>query len=124
MKANTNRKSATQRDAADFLRATKRLLKVFGDNPPKTDEGYAYSSSLRTLGRCVRGLEEAKSDHELAAEMTVAIDLLHDLQVIGFHAAEDQILLDEPGPEGHMARARDLMELIEELGAIHTRERE
>ena len=124
MKANTNRNSATQRDAADFLRATKRLLKVFEDNPPKTDEGYAYSSSLRTLGRCVRGLEEAKSDPELAAEMTVAIDLLRDLQIIGFHAAEDQILLDEPDLNGDMARAQDLMQLIEELEAICTRQKE
>ena len=40
--------------------------------------------------------------------MTIAINLLHDLAVIGFHAAEDQILLDEPDPEGRVARAQDL----------------
>jgi|307.fasta_scaffold193544_2 hypothetical protein len=123
MKA-TKSKSAIQSDATEFLRATKRLLTVFADSPPNTDESYAYSSSLRTLGRCVRGLEGAKTDQELAAEMKVAINLLHDLQIISFYAAEDQILLDEPDPEGHMARAQDLMDLIEELEAICTRQKE
>ena len=82
MKA-TKSKSAIQNDATDFLRATKRLLKVFTDNPPGSDEGYAHASSLRTLGRCVRGLENAKTDPELAAEMKLSMELLHELQ-IGF----------------------------------------
>jgi len=123
MKA-TKSKSAIQNDATDFLRATKRLLKVFTDNPPGSDEGYAHASSLRTLGRCVRGLENAKTDPELAAEMKLSMELLHELQIIGFHAAEDQIFLDEPDPDGHMVRATELMELIEELEAIRKRERE
>jgi len=123
MKA-TKSKSAIQNDATDFLRATKRLLKVFTDNPPQTDEGFAYVSTMRTFIRVVRGLEEAKSDPQLAAAMTLAIDLLRDLQIIGFHAAEDQILLDEPDLNGDMARAQDLMQLIEELESIRARKRE
>jgi hypothetical protein len=124
MKANTKPKTATQRDAVEFLRATTRLLKTFKDNPPQTDEGFAYASTTRTFLRIIRGIEEAKTDLQLAAEMKLSIELLRDLQIIGFHAAEDQILFDEPDPEGHMARAQDLMELIEELEAIHNRERD
>ena len=124
MKASTKSKTATQRDATDFLRATKRLLEVFKANPPRSDEDYAHASSLRTLGRCVRGLENAKTDPELAAEMKLSMELLSDLEIIQYHAAEDQILLDEPDLNGDMARAGDLMELIEELEAIRTRKRE
>jgi len=123
MKA-TKSKSAIQNDATDFLRATKRLLKVFTDNPPQSDEGFAYVSTMRTFTRVVRGIEEAKTDPELAAEMKLSIELLRELQIIGFHAAEDQILLDEPDLEGHMARAQDLMDLIEELECICTRQKE
>jgi hypothetical protein len=123
MKA-TKSKSAIQNDATDFLRATKRLLKVFTDNPPQSDEGFAYVSAMRTFTRVVRGIEAAKTDPELAGEMKLSMELLRELQIIGFHAAEDQILLDEPDPEGHMARAQDLMDLIEELEAICTRQKE
>jgi len=52
------------------------------------------------------------------------MELLSDLEIIGYHAAEDQILLDEPDLNGDMARARDLMEWVEELEAIYNRERE
>jgi hypothetical protein len=124
VKASAKPKTATEPDADEFVRAVKRLLKVYRDNTPKTDESFAYTSSLRTLRRCVRGLEEAKSGFELAAEMKLAMDLLLELQVVGFHAAKDTILLDEPDPEGHMARATELMELIEELEAIHNRQRD
>ena len=106
MKA-TKSKSATQNDATDFLRATKRLLKVFTDNPPQSDEGFAYVSTMRTFTRVVRGIEEAKTDPELAAEKKLSMELLSDLEIIGYHAAEDQILLDEPDLNGDMARARD-----------------
>src|SRR5262245_39364493 len=123
MKA-TKSKSAVQNDATDFLRATKRLLKVFTDNPPQTDEGFAYVSMMRTFTRVVRGIEEAKTDPELVAEMNLSIELIRELRIIGFHAAEDQILLNEPDPEGRMARATELMDLIEELEAIRTRERD
>ena len=123
MKA-TKSKSAIQNDATDFLRATKRLLKVFTDNPPQSDEGFAYVSTMRTFTRVVRGIEEAKTDSELAAEMKLSMELLNDLDIIGYHAAEDQILLDEPDLNGDMARARDLMEWVEELEAIYNRERE
>ena len=123
MKA-TKSKSAIQNDATDFLRATKRLLKVFTDNPPQSDEGFAYVSTMRTFTRDVRGIEEAKTDPELAAEMKLSMELLRDLEIIGYHAAENQILLDEPDLNGDMARARDLMELIEELEAICTRQKE
>jgi hypothetical protein len=60
MKPNTKPKNRIQRGAPQFLRTTERLLKDFRDfrdSPSKTDENYAYSSSLRTLGRCVRGRE-------------------------------------------------------------------
>jgi hypothetical protein len=79
---------------------------------------------MRTFTRVVRGIEAAKTDPELAGEMKLSMELLRELQIIGFHAAEDQILLDEPDPEGHMARAQDLMDLIEELEAICTRQKE
>ena len=72
MKA-TKSKSAIQSDAADFLRATKRLLKAFTDNPPQSDKGFAYVSTMRTFTRVVRGLENAKTDPELAAEMKLSI---------------------------------------------------
>ena len=79
---------------------------------------------MRTYKRVVRGIEEAKTDSELAAEMKLSMELLNDLDIIGYHAAEDQILLDEPDLNGDMARARDLMEWVEELEAIYNRERE
>jgi hypothetical protein len=41
---------------------------VFKDSPPKVDEGYAHVSTMRTFGRVVWGIEEAKTDPELAAE--------------------------------------------------------
>jgi hypothetical protein len=50
VKYGTQPKSPTQRDAADFLRATMRLLKVFKDSPPKVDAGYAHVR-LGRLGR-------------------------------------------------------------------------
>ena len=56
--------------------------------------------------------------------MKLSMELLRDLEIIRYHAAEDQILLDEPDLNGDMARARDLMELIEELEAICTRQKE
>ena len=80
--------------------------------------------AMRTYKRVVRGIEEAKTDSELAAEMKLSMELLNDLDIIGYHAAEDQILLDEPDLNGDMARARDLMEWVEELEAIYYRERE
>ena len=80
--------------------------------------------AMRTYKRVVRGIEEAKTDSELAAEMKLSMELLNDLDIIGYHAAEDQILLDEPDLNGDMARARDLMEWVEELEAIYNRERE
>ena len=39
--------------------------------------------------------------------MKLSMELLNDLDIIGYHAAEDQILLDEPDLNGDMARARD-----------------
>ena len=63
--------------------------------------------AMRTYKRVVRGIEEAKTDPELAAEKKLSMELLSDLEIIGYHAAEDQILLDEPDLNGDMARARD-----------------
>ena len=80
--------------------------------------------AMRTYKRVVRGIEEAKTDPELAAEKKLSMELLSDLEIIGYHAAEDQILLGELDLNGDMARARDLMEWVEELEAIYNRERE
>jgi len=55
-------KTATQRDAAEFERAARRMQKVFRDGPPKSDESYAYASTMRTFLRVVKGLDEVKSD--------------------------------------------------------------
>jgi hypothetical protein len=87
MKPNTKPKNPTQRDAADFLRATNRLLKVFPDNPPKSDDWYA--STMRTFLRVVKGIGEAKSDPELAAEMRLSVELLRDLENLRLSAGKD-----------------------------------
>jgi hypothetical protein len=120
--ANT-KKTPIQNEAKEFLRAVRRLLQASA-NPHESDPSFMHASTLRTLQRCVRGLEEAKTDPDLAAAMRLSLDLLGNLQMLGFTAAEDQILLDEPDPEGHVERATELMQLIEELEAIRKRERE
>ena len=107
------KKTAIQNDADEFLRAVRRLLKASA-NPPRSDPSYIHVSTLRTLERCVRGLEGAKSDPELSAEMEVALELLR--QLLGLGCAVSEI--------GHMARMAELLELIEELEAIRKRERE
>jgi len=121
MKPSTNPKSPLQRDADDFLRAIRRLLRA---TPTRSDPTFVNASTMRTLERCVRGLEAAQGDDELIAAMKLSMELLGELQLLGFRAAEDQILLDEPDTFGHMARATELMKLIEELEAIRMRDRE
>src|SRR5262245_41976571 len=96
----TKPKTATQRDAAAFLRAIRRLLKASAQ-PPEFDPGYMHASTLRTLSRCVRGLQAAKTDTELAAEMNVARELLDQLLELGCEA--DGV--------GHMGEVVDLMDL-------------
>jgi hypothetical protein len=56
--------------------------------------------------------------------MKLSVELLGELQTLGFEAAADQIMLDEPDPHGLMDRAQELIELLEELEAIRTRERD
>jgi hypothetical protein len=124
MKPNTKPRSPTQRDAADFLPATKRLLKVFRDKAPTSDDGYAYISTMRTFLLVVRGIEEAKTDPELAAAMKLSIELLRDLELVRLAAANDATN-DEPDYIiNQIARAEDLVQLIDELETIHDRERE
>jgi hypothetical protein len=56
--------------------------------------------------------------------MSLAIDLLRGLELVRLAAANDATN-DEPDYIiGQVARAKDLEELIDELEAIHTRDRE
>jgi hypothetical protein len=119
VKASSKPKTATERDAAEFLRAVQRLLKTFNDSPPKVDEGYAHVSTMRTFTRVVRGIEEAKTDLELAAAMRFAIDLPQGLEIVRLAETEKREYF-----ASQAARAQDLEELIEELESIRTRERE
>jgi hypothetical protein len=41
------------------LRVTRDLLQTFAANPPEFDPGHVHTSSLRTLGRCVKDYRAA-----------------------------------------------------------------
>jgi hypothetical protein len=98
-----------QRDAAAFLSAIRRLQ---ASATPSSDPGcFIHLSTLRTLQRCVKGLEQARTDAELAAEMGVALEILGELLDLGCTA---------PGI-GHMPRVAELLELLEELETIRAR---
>jgi hypothetical protein len=117
------RKTAIQRDAAEFLRATRRLLKLFRDSPPKVDEAYDYASTMRTFARILKGIGEAKTDPELAAEMRLSLDLLRHLEDVRLSAGtSDDAEADEV--LGCLERTEDLAQLIYELEAIRKRKRE
>ena len=57
----------------------------------KGDKDDAHASNMRTLLR-----ENARTDPEWAAKMKLSMELLSDVKSIGYHMAEDEILLDEP----------------------------
>jgi hypothetical protein len=99
VKESAKPKSPIQRDAADYLRAIRRLLQA---TPTKAD----LTSCTRL--RCARyravfwGSRQQRAIAELVAAMKLSVELLGELQTLGFEAAEDQIMLDEPDPHGLM----------------------